>query len=115
MSIQALSPMIETPEVARAAETQARPIVPVSEAAKPPGPGADGSELARALAKEIDGGRGLRANELRLRVDDELGRVIANVVDAETGEVVRSIPPEELVEAAKELKILLGQILDQTI
>lgn len=72
-------------------------------------------ELARALSGDPLGASLFQSNELRLSVDNELERVIATVVDSKTGEVVRTIPAEELVEAAKRLDAMLGQILDRNV
>ena len=54
-------------------------------------------------------------NELRLSVDDELKQVVAKVVNRDTGEVVREIPPEDILGAAKVLKAILGQMLDREV
>ena len=54
-------------------------------------------------------------NELRLSVDDELKRVVATIVNRDTDEIVREIPPEELLQAAKVLKTILGQMLDREV
>lgn len=72
-------------------------------------------ELARVLAGDDIGDAVSRPRELRLTVDQELEQVIARVVDSETGETVRTIPPDELVEAAKRLRALLGQMLDREV
>ena len=42
--------------------------------------------------------------DLRFNVDDELGRVIVQVVHQSTGEVVRQIPTEEAVAIAQRLQ-----------
>ena len=72
-----------------------------------------GSELARALAEEVAGTPVEAPNELRLRVEDDLDFVVAKVVNSETEEVIREIPPEELVDAAKKLNAIIGQLLDK--
>ena len=72
-------------------------------------------ELARALAAELGDGPVSQTSELRLRVDEELEQVIATVVDTETGDVVKSYPPEAVISAAKKLKAMLGQMLDRNV
>jgi len=72
-----------------------------------------GNELARALAEEFAESPVQAPNELRLRVEQDLDLVVAKVVNSETEEVVREIPPEELVDAAKKLNAILGQLLDR--
>lgn len=73
------------------------------------------NELGRALAAELSGGPVSPTSELRLRVDEDLQQVIATVVDTETGDVVKSYPPEAVISAAKKLKVMLGQILDRNV
>ena len=87
---------------------------PARTSAAPTGRGPS-SELARALAAELNKGPVSDTSELRLRVDDDLKEIIATVVDTETGEVVKSFPPEEVISAAKKLKAMLGQILDRNV
>ncbi len=72
-------------------------------------------ELAKALAAELSDGPVSETNELHLRVDEDLKEVVATVVDTQTGEVVKSYPPEEVISAAKKLKAMLGQILDRNV
>jgi len=38
---------------------------------------------------------------VRFEIDKELQRVIAKVIDKDTGEVIRQIPPEEILRIAK--------------
>jgi len=74
-----------------------------------------GSELARALTEEMAGEPVLAPRELRLRVEQDIDTVVAKIVDSQTEEVVREIPPEELVDAAKKLNAILGQLLDREV
>lgn len=41
--------------------------------------------------------------ELNFSVDEELGRFVVTVLDEETGEVIRQIPTEDMLELAKTL------------
>jgi len=41
---------------------------------------------------------------VRLEVEKDLHRVIIKLIDKKSGEVIRQIPPEELVELAKKMK-----------
>ncbi len=45
--------------------------------------------------------------------EDETGRVIAQVKDAATGEVIRQIPPEEVLKVAKLIDQYLGLFVDR--
>lgn len=51
-------------------------------------------------------------NRLRFSVDEAAGRVIIKVVNPESGEVIRQIPPEELVALSKMLKSFDGNLID---
>lgn len=49
---------------------------------------------------------------LSFRFDEELNRVVVKVIDPETGEMVREIPPEAVLEALKQLKSAPGSLVD---
>lgn len=46
--------------------------------------------------------------DLQFSVDEESGRTIITVVDAETQEIVRQIPPEEILSIAENLEEVSG-------
>lgn len=50
---------------------------------------------------------------LRIEVDDETERVVVKVVEKESGEVIRQIPPEELLELEKYLSNVKGLLLQE--
>jgi flagellar protein FlaG len=50
----------------------------------------------------------LMGTKLSFSVDDSTGRTIVKVVDAETNEVIRQIPPEELLVVAHRINKLMG-------
>jgi flagellar protein FlaG len=56
----------------------------------------------------------LKSPSVVFQVDDH-GAIYIEVVDKETGEVVRQIPPEELRRLAETMTELTGQILDQSV
>ena len=49
---------------------------------------------------------------VRFEVDEAAGRLVAQVVDRETDEVLRQIPPEEFLELASRLRDFAGLLLD---
>ncbi|MBI5672624.1 MAG: flagellar protein FlaG [Nitrospirae bacterium] len=51
--------------------------------------------------------------QLRISVDDETERVVVKVVEQESGEVIRQIPPEELLELEKYLSSPKGLLLQE--
>ncbi len=49
---------------------------------------------------------------VRFENDNEAGELIVKVVDRETDEVIRQIPPEELLDLTKRLQDLRGNIVN---
>jgi flagellar protein FlaG len=49
---------------------------------------------------------------LSFRFDEELNRVVVKVIDPATGEVLREIPPESVIEALKQLRQAPGGLVD---
>jgi hypothetical protein len=52
---------------------------------------------------------------LSFRFEKELNRVVVKVLDPETGDVIREIPPESVIEALKQLKKALGTLVDEEV
>ena len=50
--------------------------------------------------------------ELSFRMDQERGRVVVQVIDAKTGTVVRSVPPEDLAKSLRNLAEPRGVLHD---
>jgi flagellar protein FlaG len=86
------------PSVAVSPPLEVAPAAKVKDARLQP----DDQELGQAL-------RGLNeklqawSTNLRFEVDDDTSRVVVQVVDAATGEVVRQIPSEEVLNMSKAL------------
>ena len=49
---------------------------------------------------------------VRFENDHEVGELVVKVVNPETDEVIRQIPPEELIELTQRLNDLRGNIVD---
>jgi flagellar protein FlaG len=49
---------------------------------------------------------------LSFRFEKELSRVVVKVIDPETGEILREIPPESVIEALKQLRQAPGGLVD---
>lgn len=62
-------------------------------------------------AAHLLGGNDSSADTLKVSVDDK-GAVIVRIVDS-SGEVVRQVPPEELVALAKRLDEAIGLLFDK--
>ncbi len=50
-------------------------------------------------------------NQLQFQIDDETSKLIIKVIDTTTKEVIKQIPPQELVEIAKALDKLQGLLV----
>jgi flagellar protein FlaG len=54
-------------------------------------------------------------NKLEFTVHEETGRTIVKVVDQESGEVIKELPPEELLDLAAKLEEMSGVLFDKKI
>jgi flagellar protein FlaG len=50
---------------------------------------------------------------VQFRVDDSTGQLLTQIVDRDTGQVVRQIPTEEAVRALSRLNEFVGLLFDQ--
>lgn len=71
-----------------------------------PEPAASNRNRARERLEQQLGGRGIR-----LRVDETTRRIVAQILDA-NDQVIRQIPPEELLELAANVAELRGILFD---
>lgn len=70
-------------------------------------------ELINIRSEELLGNRiEIRTIAISFEMNEELGRVIAKIVDRTTGEVIREIPPKEMQEVAARLHEAAGRLLD---
>ena len=97
-AVQQSSIQPNVPSIAVGPPVEVVPAAEVKDARLQP----DDEELKQAL-------RGLNeklsawSTNLRFEVDEDLSRVIVQVVDADTGDVVRQIPSEEIINMSKAL------------
>ena len=80
--------------------------------AVPPEPVLDPQQVAEAARRVEALFKTLRRN-LEFREDASSGRMIVSVVDAESGEVIRQIPPEYMVRMAAHLEQMNGLLLGE--
>ncbi len=66
---------------------------------------------AVASSKGID----LSGNHLSFAVDDDTGITVINIIDSENGEVIKQIPPEDLLRLRKKMGEIQGLILDRKV
>jgi len=51
--------------------------------------------------------------KIQLTVDEESNMVIVKIIDKETNEVIRQVPPEELVKLSRNARDLKGLLIDK--
>ena len=50
---------------------------------------------------------------IKLRIDENHDRIVTQIVDPENDEIIKQIPPQELLEIMSRLKQLVGVLLDR--
>lgn len=69
-------------------------------------------EKVEALASQLNDVMETFHKRIRFRIDKELGQPYVQVVNVDTGEVIRTIPPQEILELMARMRDALGMILD---
>jgi len=54
----------------------------------------------------------LRRDERQFTVDDDLGRLVVKIVNADTKELIRQIPTEEALALSKKMQEMIGLLFD---
>ena len=85
-------------------------------AAQPPEvePVVDHEEMSSRIREAVEGIMS-RATSVRFSVTQENGDVVVSVVNRDSGEVVRQIPPEEVIHLREALKELKGGLVDEVL
>jgi flagellar protein FlaG len=71
-------------------------------------------EEAEAIARILNESTKLNDVSLQFRVDEELNRIIVTVVNKETNEIIRQIPPDEVLAIAKRIGEMVGLLVNAT-
>ena len=71
----------------------------------------NGSDL-RQFAEALEDVTRRLNSDVQMDIDDDTGRVVAKIIDRDTREVIRQIPPEELLHIAARLNDLVGLLFD---
>ncbi len=74
--------------------------------------GVSQADLTRVL-KQVTEELEKSGSHLQMEVDSDIGRVIVKILDGSTGQVIRQIPAQELVNLAKQLKGLNGLLVEK--
>ena len=54
-------------------------------------------------------------SELRFSIDEETGITMVKIIDRETGDLIRQIPSEEMLQIAKSIDQMRGALIRQTV
>ena len=74
----------------------------------------DRESLERALEELGEASQSVR-RDLEFQVDDGSGRVVITVLDSESQEVIREIPPEKLLAMAENLSEVRGLLFEDEV
>lgn len=104
-----LKPAGAQPTPAQAAVAPAKAATPTeTPAAVRP---ADVETLVQELNRQVE----MVKHDLKFSVDDSSGRVVIQVLDSETDEIIRQIPPDEVLALAERLGIDGGGLLQAVV
>jgi flagellar protein FlaG len=73
----------------------------------------NGEELRQAVAAANRATKSLQ-NAVQLSLDSQSGKAIVRVIDTETGQLIRQIPSEEVLELRRALDRISGLIIQRT-
>ncbi len=69
------------------------------------------SDLER-IVKEINQFIQIFNSKIAFEIDKDTGKTILKIIDSQTNEIIRQIPPEELLRISKRISELLGLIIN---
>lgn len=69
--------------------------------------------MARAL-DEINSQLKAWSTELHFEMDNDAHRIVVSIIDVESGDVIRTVPNEEVIRIAKMIVKLQGQAVETT-
>jgi flagellar protein FlaG len=93
---------------------EAQVAAAVEKMAQVPAP-QDANAAVRAAAQQIDSYLKSIGREVEFRVDDETGTTVVTVRETATGDVIRQIPNEEVLQLARRFAAGSGSLLDLTV
>jgi len=76
------------------------------------GPQAIDVNLASEIASELDSALKKLDGDFSVSVDRDSGMVIVRITDEVTGEIVKQIPPQELLDAGTSMEKIVGLLVD---
>jgi flagellar protein FlaG len=92
--------------------TVASPKKRATEQEPPVGNAGEFSDLVKDINTLVNQ---VASTKISFDVDDDTGRAIVRVLNKETGEVIRQVPPEELLTLVARMRQLSGLIFNQEV
>lgn len=77
--------------------------------------GEQNGQKLREAVNQVNRTMEIYRTELRFILDEESEEIMVKVINSETGEVIREIPPEWVLNIIADVKKMLGLILDKFI
>jgi flagellar protein FlaG len=81
--------------------------------APPAQPTPDRAQLEQVINEFKQLVKPMVSNGLNFSIDDSTGKTIVRITDGETGEMIRQIPSEEMMEIARSIDRMQGMLLRQ--
>jgi len=72
-------------------------------------------EEIESIIKELNQFIQIFNTKIAFEIDKETKKTILRIVDVETNEVIRQIPPEELLQISRRISELLGLIINEKV
>ncbi len=79
-----------------------------------PAPPPETEESVRAAVAAINRAAKALNNSVQLDLDSDSGRAVVRVIDSETGQLIRQIPSEEVLELRRALDRIAGLLINRT-
>lgn len=114
IQIEKVVPTVED-VVKQGSETTAKNAVPNTEQAQPLGNDEDMKAKVQEAVDKMNKMLEVNHNTAKFKYHEGLDRYYVTVVDRETEEVVKEIPPKKLLDAFYEMQKMFGMIIDEKI
>jgi flagellar protein FlaG len=90
-----------------------KPEAAQGDKAEPEGAFKPSFEELESSVDEMNGLSSSMSHKMRFEVSEELGELVVNIIDAETNEIIKTIPPEYLINLRAKLHEQVGMLLDK--
>ena len=70
------------------------------------------TEQFKAIAQDINRQIARVNGKFSVTVDDTTGRMVTRILDSQTGEIVKQIPPQQLLEVSVSVEQIIGLLIN---